>query len=222
MEMNYQEAWYERYPVLKPAEDTIAEGFRLVPIGQPYVPSDGFRRSPARAADLAGMIRQIHHLIKIYNIKVMTLSYADRQRHALHERIDLLRSYSSTIMGLATLPVPRDGLIEKHDNRSLRTIAKYNRMSARERWRRFPPVNLEERREMAKECQRAPTINAPPGTTIDPKVKAFDAYLRRQAHATAKVTNILAASLLSDTNWKAEQKRAYDEMMSIELPDLGI
>jgi hypothetical protein len=175
------------------------------------------RRIPAK--ELKADIEKIELLIKLYNIRVQRLTYAERVNEGLHERIDLLRSYSSTIMGLATIPLPPESRagIGDSSTATLRSIAKANRMPARQRWAKFPPTTLDERRQMALETSRAPINIPPPGTIKSPATKAFEGYLRRNAQAEAKANGTLAASYLSNTEWKAAQRKAYDAMMAIDL-----
>jgi hypothetical protein len=197
--------------------NTIEAGKRLIPLG----PTTHWTKKRIPAHDLKADILQIEKLIKLYNIRVNRLTYAERVNAGLHERIDLLRSYSSTIMGLATIPLPpqaRSGTDSADcSTATLRSIAKVNRMPARQRWTKFPPTTLDERRQMALETSRAPLSIVPQGTTKSASTKAFENYLRRQAQSEAKLNGTLAASYLSDTEWKAKQRKAYDEMMAIDL-----
>lgn len=201
-------------------KDTIPEGFRIAlhaDFPAASTPPDHFNYRQTAEQTLASDLAYITLRLTLYNKRVKKLSYADRQRHNLPERLILTHAESATIQHTGTIKAPpRDPWIS-NNNKVLRSIAKANGVPARERWRRFPPQDLEDRQNMAKETSRAPLVATPQGATLDPKLKAFTAYLRRKAQDHAKSTGGIAASYLSDTAWKASQKLAYDKMMAIDL-----
>lgn len=203
--------------------DTIPPGHRLAL----RAPDNNFVRSKARGADLAQDLATITRLIALYNRRVASLSYAERVTNGLHSRIDLLRSYSETILGLATIPLPPEarGHHTPTSPAELRAEAKRLRMPAKMRWERFPPTNLEERRQMAKELSAAKLspVAAAGYTTrnaagkANPELTAYAKWLRRQAATEGKARSIHPTHLLSNPSWCADQKRRFDEIMSIDI-----
>jgi hypothetical protein len=200
--------------------NTIEIGFRLAlreDSPKATTPADHFNYRQTREQSLAEDLAAMQLMVTLYNKRIKSLSYADRQRHKLPERLILTHAESATIEHVGTIKAPAPDRYISTNPKILRGIAKYHGMSARERWRRFPPQDLEDRRLMAKETSRAPLAPLPQGTKEDPKAKAFNTYLRRKAQEMAKATGGLSASYLSDTEWKASQKKAYDAMMSIDI-----
>jgi len=199
--------------------DTIVSGFRLIihpnPTSFLILPRP---RVANRGEALASRLATITRLITEYNMIAKRTSRADLAAHGCHERIDLLRSYSPQILGLATIPLPYTSYREPVSKAELRQEAKKNGMSASMRWDRFPPTSLEERRQMALEIRpfnRSPITAAV--TKASPKLDAFRDYLRTQAKRAAKATSSHPSSYLTNSDWCAEQKRAFDSLMEIDL-----